>query len=768
LIKKISLIIMLFIISICTFAKEVVNIAVLYSQKSSNNMKNYQSIIEKEFTDVLEGSYTVVFPKELQVIAKEGVEGIDESYSSLVKNKKVDLIIGGDHIISNQIAAKRKINKLSIMPFAQYISHGETSRVENLTYSIQQISFDNIFQLLRSVDNDFSEITLIAPTELLSNSDKIISYVEDNLRKNGVSKINWLAFDGNYEKLEADTKGQTVALLAGFSDKEEFTKIMNILNNEKIITYADGYESGITEQAYLSFEVKTDIQRRLRKSAISGLEVLDGGSAKDQKIYVVGGELRPVINQSVAEKIGKWPNWRTTVSAKIVGKEKLGEELTLYTSIRKGLEDNLQLTINKNDLNIQEYQVDAAKSSRLPQITAAGGYKAVDQGQADAPNDVKKENTYVGVGLRQVIWNDKLNSSVSIEKSVYNAEKESYKQSELDTVLKISTAYFNVLKLKASESIQYSNLELTKKNLELARVREKVGYSRKSDVYRWESKLATDISKLSDSQAKLQNAKEQLMRILNNDLNTNFQPIDILDTEEFLGIAGLELTKKNVMDDTLEKLIKLGLENSTEIKQIENYMVAAERKLKEANRNFYSPEVALTADYNYYMDRNGSGSLYADPTGSDPRKEAWTVGVQVSIPLLEGGERIAKRNTATEQVQKLTTQKEDVENSVKQNIRASLTDLVTAKINVETSKDARVAADKTLKLVTDSYSRGEVSITELLDSQNVAIQAKESESASKYDYYTKLMITERAVGAYHLLNPEAYSELLNETNLKVQ
>lgn len=762
-IKKISLIVMLFIINVCTFSKEVVNVAVLYSQKSSNNIKNSQSIIEKEFTDVLEGNYTLVFPKELQVIAKEGPEEIDKSYSDLVQNKKVDVIVGGDHLVSNQIISKENIKKLSIMPFTQYISHGETSQVENLTYSVQEIGFDKIFQLLRSVDKTFSEVALIAPEEFFDVDQKMFSFIEEKVRKNGVSKVKWIPFNGDYEKLATDIKGQTVALLGGFSDSDKFAQIINVLNNEEIVTYADGYGSDISEQAYLSFEVNTNTQRRLRKSAISLLEILGGESAKDQKVYVVGGELRPVINQSVAEKIGKWPNWRTTVSAKIIGKEDLGEELTLYTSISKGLEDNLQLTIDKNDLNIQEYQLDAVKSSRLPQIIAAGGYKIVDQGQASAPNDVKKKNTYVGVGLKQVLWNDKLNSSVSIEKNVYNAEKENYKQNKLDTVLKISTAYFDVLKLNASKSIQYSNLELTKKNLELAKVREKVGYSRKSDVYRWESKLATDISKLSNSQAKLKNAKEQLMRILNNDLNTNFQPIDVLDTEEFLGIAGLELTKKNVMDDTLDKLIILGLENSTEIKQIESYMEAAERKAKEANRNFYSPEVALTADYNYYMDRSGSGNLYADP-----RKEAWTVGIQVSIPLLEGGERIAKRNTATEQVQKLTIQKEDVENGVKQNIRASFTDLITAKINVETSKDARVAAIKTLELVTDSYSRGEVSITELLDSQNVAIQAKETESASKYDYYTKLMITERAVGAYHLLNPEVYFELLGKTKLKVQ
>jgi len=770
LIKKVNLIIMLFVISICTLAKDTVNIAVLYSQNNSDNMKNFQKIIEKEFREVLEGNYNVVFPKKYQIIAERGTEKINKRFDELVINKGVDVIVGGDNIVSNVIVGKKEIKKLSIMPFAQYIYHNKTSEVENLTYSVQEIGFKKILELIKSVDSNFSEITLITPKKLLNEDHRIIPFVEKQIKENGITKINWISFDGDYEKLAIDVKKQKVALLGGFTEKKEFLKIIDVLNNEKIITYADGYGTGISDQAYLSFEIETNVQRRLRKSAISLLEILDGSKAKDQNVYMIETELRPVINESVAKKIGKWPNWRTTVSAKIVGGKTQGEKLTLYSSIRKGLKDNLQLLADKKDLNIQGYQIDNTKSSRLPQISVTTGYTTVGQVQADAPNTLKKDNTYMGVGLKQVLWNDKLNSAVSMEKNVFDAEKESYKQRELDTILDISTAYFNVLKLKASESIQYSNLELTKKNLELARVREKIGYSRKSDVYRWESKLATDISKLTDSQAKLKNSKQNLMKILNNNLDEDFQVVDILDTDEFLGVAGLELTKKNIMDDTLEKLIKLGLENSTEIKELKNYIKMSERKLKEVNRSFYTPEVALVADYNYYLDRSGSGNLYSSSATSDPdpSKEVWTVGVQASIPLFEGGGRIAKRNIAIEKLKKLNTQKEDVENSIKQNIRASLTNLIAAKINVETSKDARIAADKTLALVIDSYSRGEVSITELLDSQNVAIQAKEAESASKYDYYTKLMITERAVGVSHLLNPEMYWELNGEINLNVQ
>ncbi|RUA09191.1 MAG: hypothetical protein DSY38_00930, partial [Fusobacteria bacterium] len=589
----------------------------------------------------------------------------------------------------------------------------------------------------------------------------------NKIKKLNIKKVKWIGFNGDYEKLASEVKGQKIAVLGGFSDPEEFSKIMDILNKERIITYADGYDEDITNQAYLSFEASENIQRRLRKSAISILEILDGAKAKDQKVNIDGGELRPVINQDVADLIGKWPNWRVSVSAKVIGDSSIGEKLTLYSSIRKGLEDNLNLTMNKKDLDIQEYQISIAKSYRRPQAKVAGGYKAVDEGQAEAPNDVKKENLYVGVGFKQVLWNDEINSAVSIQKSLYTAEEAKYKQKELDTVFKISMAYFNVLKLRASESIQYSNLELTKKNLELAKIREKVGYSRKSDVYRWESKMATDLSNLSKAQANLTNAKEVLINVLNADLNANFQVTDISDTEEFLGIANLELTKKNVYDKVLNELTKIGVKNSYEIKEIDGYLAAQERRKKEATRSFYSPEVALTADYKYYMDRMGDGILYSQP-GEDPRKEAWVVGLEVSIPLLEGGERMAKRHSAAAEVEKFTLMREDVETKVKQNIRASLINLVSAKVSLESSKDARIAAEKTLELVTDSYSRGEVSITELLDAQNLATQAKEIENASKYDYYIKLMRTERAVGAYNLLNPDVYSELLAERNLKIQ
>ncbi|MCK5780813.1 MAG: TolC family protein [Psychrilyobacter sp.] len=765
--KKIGLILMLLLINISVFAKETVRIAVLYSQKEKE-APNYSDLIEKEFTDLLGGNYNVIFSKENQITVEKNEEEVIAKYSELVKNKKVDVIIGGDNYVSNLIIDEKNIGKLSIMPFAQYLLKGDTSGVKNLTYTTHDIGVKKIVDLIRSVDKDFTEVALITPFGSSEKHPEQKKYVESELLKNGVTSIKWITYDDDTEKFKTDIIDQRVAIIAGYTDRIEYIKMMNILNEEKIVTYSNSYEPEISQQAYLSFDVGENLQKRVRKSAISLLEILEGASAQSQKVNLVGGEPRPVINEEVAEKVEKWPDWKSSVIAKIIGNESIGEEITLYSSIRKGLDDNLELSVSQSHLDIQEHQVNLINSSRFPQINAKGGYKTVDQGQADARNDVKKENLYVGVGLRQVLFNDELNTAVSVQKSMFSAEEAKYKQKELDTILKISTAYFNVLKLEAAEKIEYSNLELTKKNLELARVREKVGYSRKSDVYRWESKLATDISNLSLAKGRLSNAKQQLMIILNDDLNKKFKVTEIKNTEEFLGIAELELSKKNVMDEVSTTLIRRGIENSYEIKALDRYVEANEKKLNKVNRSFFVPEVALFANYNYYMDRMGSGDLYADPTNSDPRKEAWTVGIEVSIPLLEGGGRMAERGVATEQVNSLMLQREEAELKIEQRITASLTDLAAAKVSLESSVEAMVAAEKTLELVTDSYSRGEVSITELLDSQNITIQAKQMESASKYAYYTKLMETERAVGAYHLLNPEVYADLLGEKNLKIQ
>ncbi len=60
----------------------------------------------------------------------------------------------------------------------------------------------------------------------------------------------------------------------------------------------------------------------------------------------------------------------------------------------------------------------------------------------------------------------------------------------LDIAQQTATAYLNVLRAKTFERVQKDNLQLTRSNLELARVRRQIGVSGPAEVYRWESQMA--------------------------------------------------------------------------------------------------------------------------------------------------------------------------------------------------------------------------------------------------------------------------------------
>ncbi len=69
--------------------------------------------------------------------------------------------------------------------------------------------------------------------------------------------------------------------------------------------------------------------------------------------------------------------------------------------------------------------------------------------------------------------------------------EEGRKQLRLDVAQESGVAYLNVLRARTSLRIQRDNLMLTRSNLELARVRESVGYAARDEVFRWQNERAT-------------------------------------------------------------------------------------------------------------------------------------------------------------------------------------------------------------------------------------------------------------------------------------
>jgi outer membrane protein len=75
--------------------------------------------------------------------------------------------------------------------------------------------------------------------------------------------------------------------------------------------------------------------------------------------------------------------------------------------------------------------------------------------------------------------------------------------------------------------------------------------------------------------------------------------------------------------------------------------------------------------------------------------------------------------------------------------------------------DAAAAARSNLELVSDAYSRGAVSIIDLLDAQNAHIVADQASANAVYDFLLDLVALQRAVGRFDaLMTPEARDDFM--------
>jgi outer membrane protein TolC len=123
----------------------------------------------------------------------------------------------------------------------------------------------------------------------------------------------------------------------------------------------------------------------------------------------------------------------------------------------------------------------------------------------------------------------------------------------------------------------------------------------------------------------------------------------------------------------------------------------------------------------------------------------WSLALNLSFPLYSGGSKRATQKMAEEELNRLRLEREAVKERLEQRIRSSLHYIGISHPNIKLSRNAAEAAQKNLDLVKDAYSRGLVSIIELLDAQNAALVADQMAANAAYDFLIDLMKSQRAI-----------------------
>jgi outer membrane protein TolC len=296
----------------------------------------------------------------------------------------------------------------------------------------------------------------------------------------------------------------------------------------------------------------------------------------------------------------------------------------------------------------------------------------------------------------------------------------------------------------------------------LADGRVKAGTADMSDVYYWESTIATLKQNVLQTDAEVEKIKDQLNLILNRKISDRFitQPASLDNPKEIQNQqAILKMVADNKAYDAMEKfLLDEGLSNSPKLHQLSAQISAQRRQLLSDERAYWSPNVALIGETSYVFDetRNSTAGISLE------NKADWQAMIKVSLPLYEGGAKNARTSRSQLKLQQLEVNYNEEKSLIEQRIRSDLHAIGASYPSIALSHEAAEAARKSFYIVRENYAQGTRSMSGLLTAQNASLIADQSSVNSVYKYMIDRLQLQRDIAAFDLFLDDSGHEKLLE------
>ncbi|UCF62901.1 MAG: TolC family protein [bacterium] len=775
--KWLFTILLFFLFSNPSWSQElpVVNIGIVLDGPWDMN-EEVISLFKQEVIELTKNEFDVQFPQNKMLISDWTPVSIRNSIKQLLEDPQVDILLGGGVITSQEIG---KFNSLSKPVIAPVVLDPELqgfplvdgrSGFKNLCYihSPERIS-NEIRYFLEIVP--FRKLTILASQAFSESIPLFNQRIEELGHDLGIETHTIQVKDNAGEVLEqipGDAEAVFVGTLFQLSEAE-YQILVDGLIEKKLPSFALWGRADVERGVLAGLLPENYLPRLARRVALNVQRILLGQKPEDIPV-AFAPEDRLVINLSTARKIGVYPSWAILTEAELLNpiREDVRRALGLRDAMLEALEMNLDLAVSNRRITAGEKEISIARSDLLPQLNISGLGLQIDKDRAEASFGSQAERTLSGsLQATQVIYSEPALANLSIQKSLQKSRMYENDALRLDVIEEAAVAYLDVLRTKTFERIQRENLKRTRENLELAEVRLSIGISGPSDVYRWQSQIATNRRNVIYANSQRNLAEIGLNRILNRPLEESFETkeTDLSDAALIDKFNRLFKYMNNLRDFKLLRnfMVEEGISHSPEIMTIDAAMAAQKRFLKLTKNNLWMPTLALQGEVTHRFSQKGAGSPsdpgVALPPGVGiefPRRDDtdWSIALNASLDIIRGGAKLAEKQQALEVLLQLQTERSALVHRIEQRVRSSFHLAGASFAAIQQSRMAAEASKNNLELVVDSYSQGALSIIELLDAQNAALVSEEAASNAVYDFLIDLIRVQRAIGKFDILQTD--------------
>lgn len=375
------------------------------------------------------------------------------------------------------------------------------------------------------------------------------------------------------------------------------------------------------------------------------------------------------------------------------------QQLSLQEAISIAIKNNFDIQIAKNNVDVSVINNHIGMAGGLPTVTATASdqqsivniNQKLNTGLILSRNGATSNNLNANITGSMVLFNGY--RVVTTKKRLEELEKQSQQQLNLqiqNTIALVMQQYFEVVRLQANIKTLEVSIALSKQQLALTQSRQAVGYANNADVYQSKINLNTREQDLLNQQLIIQQAKVDLLNILNLKPDSAIIIKDTIVTDENLKL-------EDVLNGIDKNPLVISLQHQIKINELAEKETAAQRQV----------ELRSNIGINYGRNQANGGQLLLNQNYGP------FFNIGVSVPLYNGGnikrqEQTAKINTTNARLQK---------ESAIAVFKANTTKMYQAYTNnlqqAATQKNTVAISENLVQLVLERYKLAQATILEV-------------------------------------------------------
>ncbi len=760
------------------------------SDKNTQVLQTFQQVITRSLLP----DYKAIFPKDLVYTGDWTQQGA-RAVSDKALASRARMVISLGYMSSVYYSEKKNKNKY-VVTIDQY---GLRDFGDKFFNPMQQMANDVV--TFKKLVPDMKKAAILINESYYKTQSDWNSLISKKLKEKNCD----LAFavvpvnsniSASLNKMPSDVDAVFVTPLYNLST-EQRTQLYKEINSKKLPSYSSVGKEDVELGAMIGTST-SDVDKKLAEATSFSIHgVLHGAAVKNEKIPFYDDKII-FYNSDTGEALGYVPPLRLLNNATTISHKQL-PVYDLDSLITALDESNLDIARKKYLIFAARRSVASAYMRYLPTLRIDLGWQNYNSGYANSYADVPKHVGLFTMAIDQPLYSPDLVSNILLKHKKLKFDKAEYVMTKANIEYQVANLYIDTLMLMNAIKVQEEQVQETRENLAIARVREKTGKCGYEEVFRWAGVVSEEEKKLLELQAEFKNVKIQIAKLLNKNQKEDFtfKPLTASDPAFFTSDLHIidHVRNPEKLGKFTDMLVSAATYLSPETVKLKAAIAMKKVEMGNYAQKFFLPNAKISLERAHQFDRQlpyedaghnqikavtaaaeagkaqalatqNAGAAIMNPLGvaqilgaqATAFRDGWNSSPWLSLDKdstrlliaaewkpIEGGHKIAEIARCKAELNELKAYLEEVNTEIEMKVRSVVNNAIAKYFMIEKSYKAMFAQSENYQSVKAKYLLGEVPINQIADAQELYFSAKIDSMNSQYEFFKELIWVQRAM-----------------------